>query len=47
MRRLIAKVAEQGFNPLSFTLTVIIPAAAVIVLGTAIILATAPAGVGS
>lgn len=43
MRRLIAKIGQQGFTPLSFVLTVVLPTAAAIVLGTALIVATASA----
>jgi hypothetical protein len=47
MRRLTAKIAEQGYSPLGFVLTVILPTAAAIILGTALIVVTAPAGAGS
>lgn len=47
MRRLTAKIAEQGYSPLGFFLTVILPTAAAIILGTALIVVTAPSGVSS
>ncbi|MBA4779179.1 hypothetical protein [Blastomonas sp.] len=47
MRRLIAKIGQQGFTPLSFVLTVVLPTAAAIVLGTALIVVTASAGAAS
>lgn len=47
MRRLIAKIGQQGFTPLSFVLTVVLPTAAAIALGTALIVVTAPAGAAS